>query len=144
MVQDSTGPGWLETIECSSMYLAGPAEPVQHTFGMNEPCSEMIWMHCLQAAKTAALGPRRDLDALPDILIDPMLSRFQSEAAQAEETGWFWKYKVSSVQVRLLMLAVQQLFCCDDALCSRDRLLRCMLDKTCSSATAYHFCNKVN
>ncbi|KAL3148377.1 hypothetical protein ABBQ38_013833 [Trebouxia sp. C0009 RCD-2024] len=52
-----------------------------------------------QSAKTAALGPRRDLDALPSILTDPMLSRFQSEAAQAEETGWFWKYKVNSVTV---------------------------------------------
>lgn len=39
------------------------------------------------------------MDALPDILTDPMLSRFCSEAAQAEETGWFWKYKVSSVDV---------------------------------------------
>jgi len=53
----------------------------------------------MQSAKTAALGPRRDIEALPDILTDPMLSRFQSEAAQAEETGWFWKYKVSSVKV---------------------------------------------
>ena len=59
---------------------------------------------CLvQSAKTAALGPRRDLEALPSILTDPMLSRFQSEAAQAEETGWFWKYKVNSVQVCLLL-----------------------------------------
>ena len=54
----------------------------------------------MQSAKTAALGPRRELDALPEILTDPMLSRFQSEAAQAEETGWFWKYKVSSVKVK--------------------------------------------
>lgn len=58
----------------------------------------------VQSAKTAALGPRRDLDALPSILTDPMLSRFQSEAAQAEETGWFWKYKVKSVTVRLQLL----------------------------------------
>lgn len=57
----------------------------------------------MQSAKTAALGPRRDLEALPTILADPMLSRFQSEAAQAEETGWFWKYKVNSVEVRLLL-----------------------------------------
>lgn len=57
----------------------------------------------VQSAKTAALGPRRDLEALPSILTDPMLSRFQSEAAQAEETGWFWKYKVNSVQVCLLL-----------------------------------------
>lgn len=57
----------------------------------------------MQSAKTAALGPRRDLEALPTILADPMLSRFQSEAAQAEETGWFWKYKVNSVEVCLLL-----------------------------------------
>lgn len=57
----------------------------------------------MQSAKTASLGPRRDLEALPSILTDPMLSRFQSEAAQAEETGWFWKYKVNSVQVHLAL-----------------------------------------
>ena len=28
MVQDSTGPDWLETLDCSSTYLAGPAESV--------------------------------------------------------------------------------------------------------------------
>ena len=28
MVQDSIGLYWSETLDCSSMYLAGPAEPV--------------------------------------------------------------------------------------------------------------------
>ena len=65
----------------------------------------------MQSAKTAALGPRRDLAALPTILTDPMLSRFQSEAAQAEETGWFWKYKVNSVQVAMLCGALTHACC---------------------------------
>lgn len=53
----------------------------------------------LQSAKSAALGPRRQMDALPEVLTEPMLTRFTSEAARAEETGWFWKYKCSSVKV---------------------------------------------
>ena len=36
MVQDSRGPNWLETIDCSSTYLAGPAEPVQHNSETDE------------------------------------------------------------------------------------------------------------
>lgn len=40
------------------------------------------------------------MDALSEVLAEPMLTRFQSEAAKAEETGWFWKYKCSSVKVQ--------------------------------------------
>ena len=53
----------------------------------------------LQSAKSAALGPRRQMEALSEILTEPMLTRFTSEAAKAEETGWFWKYKCNSVKV---------------------------------------------
>lgn len=55
----------------------------------------------LQSAKSAALGPRRQTEALSEVLAEPMLTRFQAEAAKAEETGWFWKYKCSSVKVHV-------------------------------------------
>ena len=58
----------------------------------------------LQSAKSAALGPRRQMDALSEVLAEPMLTRFQSEAAKAEETGWFWKYKCNSVKVNPWLL----------------------------------------
>ena len=35
LVQNSTGPNWLETIDCFRTYLAGPVEPVYHTFRIN-------------------------------------------------------------------------------------------------------------
>ena len=71
----------------------------------------MVSQHCqqmaklcpcvLQSAKSAALGPRRQTEALSEVLAEPMLTRFQAEAAKAEETGWFWKYKCSSVKVHV-------------------------------------------
>ena len=44
------------------------------------------------------------MDALSEVLAEPMLTRFQSEAAKAEETGWFWKYKCNSVKVNPCLL----------------------------------------
>ena len=38
-VQVSRGPNWSETVDSSSTYQAGPAEPVWHAFGTNESAS---------------------------------------------------------------------------------------------------------
>ncbi|DBB13664.1 TPA: hypothetical protein ACH3X3_000683 [Trebouxia sp. C0006] len=94
-------PGEVSTsqqVDAEAVHTSSKPQHVEQQHPVTPAQAENI-VRSWQNAKTAALGPRRELDALPDILTDPMLSRFQSEAAQAEETGWFWKYKVSSVKV---------------------------------------------
>ena len=53
----------------------------------------------LQEAKAEGLGPRHSLQAAQQVLAEPFLSEFTAEVASAEETGWFWKYKLGHLEV---------------------------------------------
>lgn len=52
-----------------------------------------------QVAKKAAMGPRHDIAALSGAVAEPWLSVVIKDAAAAERSGWFWTYKLDSVQV---------------------------------------------
>ena len=53
----------------------------------------------LQEAKAQGLGPRHSLQAAQQVLTEPFLSEFTAEVASAEETGWFWKYRLGLLEV---------------------------------------------
>ena len=53
----------------------------------------------MQSAKKYALGPRHDIAALTGAVAEPWLSVVIKDAAAAEQSGWFWTYKLDSVEV---------------------------------------------
>ena len=54
----------------------------------------------VQSAKKYALGPRHDIAALSGAVAEPWLSVVIKDAAAAEQSGWFWTYKLDSLEVR--------------------------------------------
>ena len=53
----------------------------------------------VQAAKKYALGPRHDISTLSSVVAEPWLSVVIKDAAAAEQSGWFWTYKLDSLEV---------------------------------------------
>lgn len=60
----------------------------------------------VQAAKAQALGPRHDISALSTAVAEPWLSVVVKDAAAAEQSGWFWTYKLESLEVRFAVICL--------------------------------------
>ena len=53
----------------------------------------------LQEVKAEALGPKHSTGRLSSIAADPWLSIVQEDAGKGADAGWFWRYKLKSIQV---------------------------------------------
>ncbi|KAK9815023.1 hypothetical protein WJX73_005105 [Symbiochloris irregularis] len=65
---------------------------------LTQPVAEAV-IRRWQAAKKYALGPRHDISTLSGVVAEPWLSVVIKDAAAAEQSGWFWTYKLDSLEV---------------------------------------------
>lgn len=85
----------------SLMRPAG-AHSWQSATGMEQQLSAAVAESVIrkwQVAKKASMGPRHDIAALSGAVAEPWLSVVIKDAAAAERSGWFWTYKLDSVQI---------------------------------------------
>jgi hypothetical protein len=81
---------------------APTVKPVDASGALTQETAQQVIQTWL-TTKNAALGADRQIEALDQILTDPMLSQFRARAEEAKRDGWYWKYehtlKITSIKV---------------------------------------------
>lgn len=88
-------------IPAPSRPLAQTARQIFKSSALNQEGVRQL-VQAWQATKAEALGPKRIVDRLPQVLTGPALSEWNTRAQEARANNWYWDYKLDRLGVNAL------------------------------------------